>query len=323
MGEMAAIEWLCKREVQDFLEEFVIRASLSSLAVERKNAEYKRWEQCRLLHVATASRNGQLRAFARQRLQQSQAYSIGMKEVLRLKNTTPGSMAFAEAPPEGMRITSDVAITKRYGSTTAVPKKARRTSSDANIANRALYLRTQGSKLQSELSDARQKAVLRLEALEAAQWHPVSRAQWTSWMVENIDTFRERMRTVGCQRRVFSKRLTARDNLPKPTPRLMPQSEPRKKPDADWANLLYARSGWFVIQSPDARNLIFLVHHRWHTHYVDISSCSVPNGQLHYRIKVNFNVKQHLKPLQDLENKFSDDGISAVWKAQIHGRNLK
>ena len=323
MGEMAAIEWLCKSCVQEFLEEFVIRASLSSLAVERKNAEYKRWEQCRLLHVATASRNGLLRGFARQRLQQSQAYTNAERELQRLSQTNVQSMAFAEAPPEGMRLTSDSAIPKRHCSTTTVPKKARRTSSDANAAHRALYLRMQGPKLQSELSDARQKAALRLEALEAAQWHPVSRAQWQSWMLENIGTFRERMKTAPGQRRVFSKRLIARDNLPKPAPRLQPQPEPRQKPIADWSNLLYARSGWVLIQTPDAKNLIFLVHHRWRTHYVDICSCSVPGGQFHYRIKVNFNIKDHLKPLEDLENKFCDDVVSAVWKAQIEGRNLK
>ena len=142
-------------------------------------------------------------------------------------------------------------------------------------------------------------------------------------MLQNIDTFRELMKTAPDKRRGFSTRLTARDNLPKPAPRLQPQPEPLKKPIADWSNLLYGRSGWFVIQSPDAKDLIFLVHHRWRTHFVDIYSCSAPGGQLHYRIKVDFNIKQQLKPFHDLEDKFSGDDISAVWQAQMEGRNLK
>ena len=66
-GTSEQITLMQSKRVQDFLEGFVLQLEGTSLTVERKFAQIKKWETSRLTDVATASENNILQTHARER----------------------------------------------------------------------------------------------------------------------------------------------------------------------------------------------------------------------------------------------------------------
>ena len=55
--EMAAARWLLRPAVQELFDKICEACLATSLPVERRHAEIKKWEASKLTHIATASRN--------------------------------------------------------------------------------------------------------------------------------------------------------------------------------------------------------------------------------------------------------------------------
>ena len=56
-NEMQAIAWLASPPVQNFIVEAIAEMFASSMEVERRHAQAKKWEATRVSHIATASCN--------------------------------------------------------------------------------------------------------------------------------------------------------------------------------------------------------------------------------------------------------------------------
>ena len=65
--EIEQISFLASHEVQELLVTFLVSAAASTLEVERRHAQAKRWEAARLTHIATASRDCSLRRYSVER----------------------------------------------------------------------------------------------------------------------------------------------------------------------------------------------------------------------------------------------------------------
>ena len=63
---MKAISYIASSPVQEALELLFVRATASTLDVERRHAEAKKWEASKLTHVAIAARNCFLQRYARE-----------------------------------------------------------------------------------------------------------------------------------------------------------------------------------------------------------------------------------------------------------------
>ena len=106
-GEMGAVSFLASKPVQDMLDNTFARATASSLDVERKHAEARRWETSKLTHVATAARNCFLQRYLRERLQASKLFEQAQRNVRRASHVATTSLEWETQPqarPFGRRL---------------------------------------------------------------------------------------------------------------------------------------------------------------------------------------------------------------------------
>ena len=93
-----AVTWLQSKPLQDFLEEYCLRLEATSLPVERKFAQIKKWETSRLVDVQTASENSILQAFSRERELASKEVNDALKEQRRVKYLNARALAVVANP---------------------------------------------------------------------------------------------------------------------------------------------------------------------------------------------------------------------------------
>ena len=93
---MRAIAWLASAPVQELLEEITLEALCHSLAAERRAAETKKWEQSKVTHIATASRNMICVRFGKERLKKALKAAAAMRRLRRARRLTVGSLAWQE-----------------------------------------------------------------------------------------------------------------------------------------------------------------------------------------------------------------------------------
>ena len=79
---------------------------------------------------------------------------------------------------------------------------------------------------------------------------PVTREEWTSWLVANADNFRISMRTATQDRRRHSRRVVAREKLPEAKSRINPVRRCIEAPTDGWPAILWGRCGWHSLQRP-------------------------------------------------------------------------
>ena len=83
-SQRRAVDFLTRPDVQTALEICFLAAAISSLPVERRHAELKRWETSRLVHVAAASRNALLNRLMAGRLEAEALFSPAKSELDRV-----------------------------------------------------------------------------------------------------------------------------------------------------------------------------------------------------------------------------------------------
>ena len=137
-NEMAAIRWLASDSVQGFVEQLCEEGLCTSLAAERCMAEAKRWESCKVTHIATASRDMICARFSKQRelkaleidraernLRRSKACSrtalVWKEDALR-----PHGRPFARAPNRTPKADSREAQDRRWRTSKSTMRNCRR-----------------------------------------------------------------------------------------------------------------------------------------------------------------------------------------------------
>ena len=205
---MKSIAYLASPSVQEALELLFTRATVTSLDVERWHAQAKRWEASKLTHVANASRNVFLQRYLRERHEDSVTCHKAGEKVRKAKYLNTQSILWQAQPqarPPGERWAQSQAPARRESA--SMP----------------------GSVLAANVPDMCEEAESRKEGardvllkFHARHGMPVTRFQWRLWMSEHEEEFRGMMKTASAERKQRSRRLTAREDLPKPIPRLQP-----------------------------------------------------------------------------------------------------
>ena len=217
-SERKSLEFLCSDPVQDALKLCFLATMISSLPVERRHAELKRWETSRLVHVATASRNALLNRFLRQRTTASELLAAARKEVERLNRMGISQLALEHRPdlkPEG-RAFAPAAAGAEAAAAGARGIKVRRHDKRAagticavSEKRRAEALNAYKTSCQAELKDelAARRSTAKRNVVALTPRLPTTREDMMKWMVEHETCFRSRMKTAGRDRRRVSHRL--------------------------------------------------------------------------------------------------------------------
>ena len=275
-----SVTWMQSKPVQDFLEAFVLRCEATSLPVERKFAQIKKWETSRLVDVQTASENSILQAFSRERELASKELNAALKEQRRVKYLNARALAVVanpkcnpnlyqkatasagllEAAPllarGGALPAAPVETPKKRSRLRGPPGSAESTASTPSHASPAKASPTRES-LVEQAGRQVQQAFDRIDGLL------LTRAQVKAWMVEQLDVFRERMREVRKgDRKQFSVRVHARAGLPsdKERGRLEVKEVNWPTPSTFWVLILWRRSGWFGARAADGSQALFFLY---------------------------------------------------------------
>ena len=100
------ISFLASHEVQELLVTFLVSVAASTLEVERRHAQAKRWEAARLTHIATASRDCILRRYWAERAATEAREAVLAADRVKAKKLNKWSVAWQRRPdllPEGQR----------------------------------------------------------------------------------------------------------------------------------------------------------------------------------------------------------------------------
>ena len=96
-SELAACAWMLSKQVQELLDGICLVTMASSLPVERRHAEIKKWESSKLTHIAAASRNAIAMRFLRWREVQCRQVEAKQKDLRRTVRSHVGSLAWKDA----------------------------------------------------------------------------------------------------------------------------------------------------------------------------------------------------------------------------------
>ena len=303
--EMDAISWLASVPLQEFIEKVCSEALASSLEVERRMAQTKKWESSKATHAATASRNMICARFAKNREAKSLALATAMRRLERARHTTVGSLRWQERGsirPEGVPWSSQwqpfqgalrpqVPFQPKAASWSHV--RAQRSQAVSTAARETLQLKEK----QAELIQSSQRDVDRLLRCSDT---PITRPQWAAWLDDNIQEFSERMKTAPERRRAGSTCLRARQDLPQPAKRIQPEKQGKMAFKTGWAANLAGRTGWHGIQTTTEKIMFFLACHGGQTHYIDLAPIRL-GDELAYAFTGEFDLVEQLQPLTLLD----------------------
>ena len=318
-SELSAANWLVGKQVQGFLDQLCEIILATSLPVERRHNEIKKWEASKLTHITVASRNAICMRFLRWRAEQCARIHAKQRELRRAVRTNLQSLAWAAVPatrPLGVR---------RLGSGSSVGQPPAAEAGADAAAGRAMgaHVADNREALQERKTTLLAEADASLAALLGAFVIPVTRPQWAQWLNDNYDQFRELMRTAPALRRQRNVRVRARPGLPAPARRIQPQAE-RSKPEADWAKRLANRTGWWGLKTRDNGSIIiFLLLLRGRTYYMDMgnrAATGVPNCI----VGISFLLRSDVGELPRLEELLADDEVLQVleFKALVLAMSL-
>ena len=308
VSEMAACAWLVSKAVQDLLDGICEVVMASSLPVERRHNEIKKWEASKLTHIASASRNAIVMRFLKWREEQCQTLDAKQKELRRVVRTNLQSLAWKDAPqnrPAGV---------KRLGSFSSQPPAAEDAAADlaAGVAM-SEHVAQNRAALEERKQLMLVEADADLQRLLASFAIPVTRSQWSQWLSGNIGEFRAKMRTATALRRQGNVRVRASPDLPAPARRIQPLLEKRLC-DAEWATFLANRTGWWGLTTRDNGVVfVFLLLLRGRTYYLDVNNraaTGVPNCVL----DSSFLLETCVQELAQLEVLLADDEVLKVWE---------
>jgi hypothetical protein len=176
--ELAAISFFASARVQTALEELFQGATATSLDVERRHAQAKRWERSRLTHVANASRNAILTRYQRVRAATGAAVHAANLEVHRANKRRIWSLVWENCAavlpiPAGKDIRSK--------------QRAAQPVQVGDAAALLTYAEEHADDLQAELVRRRLDAQASLDKLRGGM--PVTHGDWVQWMEANEHEF--------------------------------------------------------------------------------------------------------------------------------------
>lgn len=300
--EMDAIAFMAGPAVQGALESFFCRATISTLEVERRHAQARRWEGTKLTHVAVASRKCFLQRYARERREHSEAFARAEESLRRAKYSHTQNLVW-----------------ERQGS--AVPQGSRwGTGPVAQAAAAPLVAAQVGDDLREEARARKEAAVSSLEQLRLRHPMPTTRLQWSVWMSDHEDEFRALMKTASAERRSQSHRLTARDDLPAPAPRLGCVVQ-LYKAKTSWGKILWSRDGWFGVRTYLGVHVVFLYHLRGETHVVEMAGLASPAGGVGgVVLRATTSIADRMLTFEALEAAHPEESVTAVFQFMVEGK---
>ena len=254
-----------------------------------------------MTHVAVASRKCFLQRYARERREHSEVFAKAEERLRRAKYSHTQNLVWerqAAAVPQGSRWgTGPVA------QAAAAPLEAAQVDDD----------------LREEARARKEAAVAAIEQLQRRHPMPVTRLQWTVWLSDHEDEFRGMMRTASAERRSQSHRLSARDDLPEPVPRLG-GVRPVYKPKMSWGKILWMRHGWFGVRSAGGVHVVFLYHLRGDTHVVDMAGLSPARGAGEVVLRADTSIAQRLVTFETLEAAHPEESVTGVYQFVVEGK---
>ena len=301
--ETEQIAFLARDDVQEMLVTFLVGVAASTLEVERRHAQAKRWEARRLSHVATASRDCILRRYRAERAaseaqdaalradrakaQKMNKWSAAWQRCLGLR---PEGQRFCrewsaqpQAPPQPQARARGGGARADQGRHGGGSNKRQRLSQgpSADADEMRTYVAEHETDPQEEVAQFRE-AVARRWAAHQAQRRlhvvPSGLGEWVKHLQAHESEFRNCVRTATTERREKSRRLRAASDIPEGVPRLQPQA-PRWRPLArGWARTAWGRSGWYVIGIKGDAKIFFLYSYSGRTHFMDMTLCRTVEG---------------------------------------------
>ena len=183
IGPLAmALNWLVSPTVQATLVHVFESGAASSLPVERKHTQTKRFEASRLLHLAVAGRNQMHRALLRLQADARQQREAAETELAAAKKTNIWSLAWQKQPA-----LADAGVDTRYGEPERQPAPRAGRQQDAPETPKQ-RLRTFVRENRAELVEARlqriQAAKLRVASLPPRDV-PLTYDEWLAWVRAN------------------------------------------------------------------------------------------------------------------------------------------
>jgi len=315
LGTIAlALNWLISPQVQDILVLIFESSAGSSLPVERKHTECKRYEAARLLHLAVAARNQMHRAVLRLQKDAFRTREKAQKELGAAKHCTLGSMALKHlsSGPEDLP-----GVSTRYA---AAPAEGAGRQPCAPEQKPSAKLRAFIHDNREELVATRTKRIedakIAVESLPLRDV-PVTYDEWLALLRKHEKLFRGRMMTSTPDRRQLSIRLSARPDMPPPVHRIQVQRRGDKLPKEGWHNLLRHRWGWHGLRGGASTQTIFLVSWMNETHYLDMEPFRVGDF---YTLADEVKVDEALRPLSTLLSTLLVNGVEKVYEFVVGAR---
>ena len=210
-------------------------------------------------------------------------------------------------------------------------KRARPTGgADATISPIKRYAEENKKSLQKKREQNIADAKRKLRELRAqGDGSPVTREELAKWVSDHIDELRTRMREAPERRVLMNRRLWPREDMCEPAPRLQPLSRSARISTA-WGKILEGRTGWYTLdvthhptppppQRPRTGPVFcWLQHHRRVSYIVDMHAFLDRSGW--FKLSNNFNIRQHLRPLTDLEFMYTDIQVTCVYFCKLEGK---
>ena len=148
---------------------------------------------------------------------------------------------------------------------------------------------------------------------------PITRAQWATWLENNLTEFHERMKTASQRRCLGNTRVRARADLPKPAQRIQPKAETTAQFKTEWAANFAGRTGWHGIQTTTDKMMFFLAWHHGKTFFIDLEPNRVTGHDVSYALTQDFDLVGQLKPLSSLDAAITDDVVKGrTFRFDVH-----
>ena len=232
--EERCLAFMVSEDVQDELRDIFLRASATSLDVERKHNQDKQSERRRLSGVASASRNS---IIARYRLMREGGLRSEMQRRNEPKrNATMNLRALAIQRNPGL---FSRAMGRRFSSRGhMLPSDIIYQGDDEALRQ---YIQEHKRELQSEAADLRENAKRQRPSVI-----PFTNAEWLEWLDQNDEYFRGQLRVATAARRHLNQRIIPlHGGLPE-EPRLFPVRARTQVQDLWMKILLQQQPGFFL-----------------------------------------------------------------------------
>ena len=316
--ESAATRWLLSTPAQAMLDRLVEILLTTSLEVERRHAQIKKWEGSKLVHIANASRNAIATRFLRWRTQQCDHIAKLQRDYHKLVRTNLQALRWSEPAvvayrPVGVRFSASIqpdTLSATGGSSSAssstLPAPEAAVSPAKSAADKVLLARKT-----ELLAEARQ----RIEQVLLQYRLPVTRPQWEQWLHDHQIEFRDKMRTATTDRRRRTLRLRARPDMAvaKKGSRIQPLPAITVPVKSAWAQNLLHRTGWHCIRVKDPKRgtrvlVVFTLLWRGRTHYISFDNLSPPTTPARFVMdEVVLSMEGSIRCISDLEQSLDAD----------------